>query len=34
MADYVAGFLESFDAEQLLTDAASDILSQVSDNFI
>merc|ERR1712193_501746 len=28
MADYVAGFLESFDAEQLLTDAASDILSQ------
>ena len=34
MADYVGDFLGSFDANQLLEDAASDILSQVSENFI
>ena len=34
MSDYVDNFLNDFDKKQLLKDAASEILSQVCENFI
>jgi len=34
MSEYVEDFLGDFDAQQLLEDGASDILSQVCKNFI